>query len=1051
MDRTAEALAQRVDDPVRHQALLQCAFESNRVGDAAQHLSALIARDPGKPILYQTLAYTLRMLHRTTDEIAAWRMALQIHPAQEGAAYELAGTLAEAGRGQEALRVLSAFVGASGERSSPPRIETLDRMAAVVQGYVAKIAPDVKRLNDADRKALVDLLRELMMQWSMADMPVLYPDQAKRRLVKPPNLPAVISIGRLYELVGERGLLVDFYQAGGLRLASQLNSAGTATWFEEAMKLVDRDRTPLRYFSVAGNLAHAYTNVGRYAEADSLYAETIARQDEMLRLPPGSGADRLRLQQLSARNLHNASALSWKRGRIAQSLERLYRAEQFYRDLPTDPKELLQFNDLLVLHSDWIDRYLALNQPDQARKTSARLAAFVSGRPGVAMLMPELKAEQLEFELRILVHELESRDNSSRGPAAEALKAAQLKLDEFRNAQNAVAPFARRPSQPFRALRPDFLALKVLAARGDGPALRRDAMAFFQRLGQAERAADSSVRSYRVETMILIIDSYLADGILDDVDSLIRFVEQQLDEVDAYNWRSDMLLLKARWFDLRKQDDKAEQSYREMVRYLSDLRGQMPISDDLFQSEQRTATAYGHYIRFLTSRQRFEDALAVFESARTQTLVRSLQLRTAVTASDAAASEVVELQRTAWERFALTREMVGAGGPSDAAAVQQRLEAVERQYRSLFERVAGRMLLPSRQLPLREVLTQIARVPGEVIVFRMEPEVSTLTTWRLRSGRLAAAESRRVDWPRLRRQLAAFSDSSASLAVVEGEPADAETTATELAQALLPWLGQPGAPTHVTLVPDQHLQDLPFAALETKGQPIIVDAVAAIGYAPSLTVLGHLQRSDANARPTAGLFVGYRGDAKGFTALDYTEPDAKEMAERYRKLGHTAQVLTPPQKIDPGTLASASTGRGLVVIGTHGVMDTANPLTGYLLLPQGQVVQAFEFFNWKLAGARVILSACQVGRDVAGTNQDILGVTFPLLAAGARATLHAQWSVPQESTSSLVKAVVDGVGRGQSLEEALVNAQRAYLRNAPYPLLRHPTHWAAWRVLGYGS
>ena len=41
--------------------------------------------------------------------------------------------------------------------------------------------------------------------------------------------------------------------------------------------------------------------------------------------------------------------------------------------------------------------------------------------------------------------------------------------------------------------------------------------------------------------------------------------------------------------------------------------------------------------------------------------------------------------------------------------------------------------------------------------------------------------------------------------------------------------------------------------------------------------------------------------------------------------------------------------------------------------------------------------ACEVGGDVAAVNHDVLGMTFPLIVAGARSILHAQWSVDQES------------------------------------------------------
>jgi len=91
--------------------------------------------------------------------------------------------------------------------------------------------------------------------------------------------------------------------------------------------------------------------------------------------------------------------------------------------------------------------------------------------------------------------------------------------------------------------------------------------------------------------------------------------------------------------------------------------------------------------------------------------------------------------------------------------------------------------------------------------------------------------------------------------------------------------------------------------------------------------------------------------------------------------------------------------------------------------------------------------ACEVGGDVAAVNHDVLGMTFPLIVAGARSILHAQWSVDQESTSHLMREVVQAIAKGSDLAEALVIAQRRYVQRAK-GLRRLPCYWAAWRVIG---
>lgn len=1031
------AIVRNPQDTAAYTKLLNCAQQRQQFPAAIAVLQNVLAQLPNHPTVHHTLAYCYRQAGDEARAIHHWREALRIAPAQQGAALELASTYLRAGEYRQALLALSDHLAAAQDRTSPPRPELVELMIKVVHQYARQANASNRTVEEAEQRALRRVCDSIHKTLSGMYFPVLLSERERYTSINLPVREQLIPLAQLGKLMGEPLAAATLYWVYGLQAGRhQYNPELAAFFFSEALALPEvTQRLPL-YFNIAGNWAHTLDLLGRDKEAETEYAKVLTSNERALRQNGLATEEETLLLSSLAKNYHTASDLSWKHGNVLESQRRLYRAEESYMRRPVEKGEIVSFTDRFNLYHTLITRALSLNQVEQARQALQHLLDLTRAQPDLLLIMPEFKMRALALQTQFSLQTKE-------------LPAAEKQLSELRQELEEASAFVRAKLSPLLLLAPNFQELKLVAARGEHALAVGKAMAFIEELGAVERQLNLAHREYRVGTFTIAIRAFLAQQRLEGLDKLIEFLEQQLPAVDPYNWKSDALLLKAQYLEQRGDDQQAEAVYRQMADYLSGLRAQMPVADDLYQSEQRLAAAFASYVNFLLQRKQYAEALAVFERARAQTLARTLQLRVATLPQDLSA-DVAQFQRLAWERFALTKQLAAAAGRPYEPALKQQLERLDADYKAAFERAASAMRLPAQQADLPQLLQAVRQVPGEIVILRLDPAAQTLTTWRVRGGKLLDAQTKSINWTQWQTRLRDFTDIVENQLAVTADGTEYDALGEQLTRDLLPWLAQTPEPVRLTIVPDQHLQELPFAALHLRGRPLIAQKVAALGYAPSLSALAHLHTTFPTPAPRDGLFIGFNGASEGFQALSHTEPDARAMASIFQRAGRSARALTPPQPLDQAALKQAVAGQGLLLLGTHGKLDVKNPLAGYLVLPQQQRLEASALFDWRLTGARFILSACEVGRDVAAENQDILGLTFPLFAAGGRAALHAQWPVEPTITSDLMKTVVTRVAAGQSLEEALVQAQRVYLARTTAPLARHPFYWAAWRVVGKG-
>ena len=165
----------------------------------------------------------------------------------------------------------------------------------------------------------------------------------------------------------------------------------------------------------------------------------------------------------------------------------------------------------------------------------------------------------------------------------------------------------------------------------------------------------------------------------------------------------------------------------------------------------------------------------------------------------------------------------------------------------------------------------------------------------------------------------------------------------------------------------------------------------------------------------------------------------------------------------------------MVHFATHGVLDDA-PLLACVVLAEGDTLDVWELLGLPLDADLVSLQRLRQRRDPITPGDEIVGLAWLTLAAGAHAVVASLWKVAELSTALLMRAFYRALRDGRAPQEALAAAQRhvrgltsatavpeiAALRAAAVAAGRadpgepanvpaefsHPFHWAGFVLLG---
>jgi CHAT domain-containing protein/tetratricopeptide (TPR) repeat protein len=267
--------------------------------------------------------------------------------------------------------------------------------------------------------------------------------------------------------------------------------------------------------------------------------------------------------------------------------------------------------------------------------------------------------------------------------------------------------------------------------------------------------------------------------------------------------------------------------------------------------------------------------------------------------------------------------------------------------------------------------------------------------------------------------------------------------------------------THLIVVPDGPLWEVPFQALQDTAGRYVIES-AAVSYAPSLTVLRETLRRPASSGRRRTLLAMGKADfgAKGARpALSLMSdlgplPDAERQVRLIGALyGPDRSSIHLGQEASEDRFKAEAPRHGILHVATHGVLDEASPLYSHVVLSPGEggssedgLLEAWEMADLRLKADLVVLSACETGRGRIAPGEGIVGTMWALFVAGSRSLVVSQWKVESASTTELMTAFHRGLAGGEGGAAAhLRSASLEVLRNPRYT---HPFYWAGFVLVG---
>lgn len=254
-----------------------------------------------------------------------------------------------------------------------------------------------------------------------------------------------------------------------------------------------------------------------------------------------------------------------------------------------------------------------------------------------------------------------------------------------------------------------------------------------------------------------------------------------------------------------------------------------------------------------------------------------------------------------------------------------------------------------------------------------------------------------------------------------------ERFAEQLGELLLaPFDDAIAAAHHVILVPHRWGHVAPLHALHWRGAPL--SDAKTVSVLPSASALHFLPR----AAPRGGRLLavgdptnmsrrrpGEAAATGGFGALPWSGAQAAEAVGWF--------AGSPPPLLGAAAREQAVrdglTGAQMVHFATHGVLDEA-PLLACVVLADGDTLDVWELLGLPLDADLVTFSTCDSAGTPVTPGDEVVGLAWLTLAAGARAVVASLWKVSELPTALLMRAFYGALRDGRPPREALAAAQQ---------------------------
>ena len=240
----------------------------------------------------------------------------------------------------------------------------------------------------------------------------------------------------------------------------------------------------------------------------------------------------------------------------------------------------------------------------------------------------------------------------------------------------------------------------------------------------------------------------------------------------------------------------------------------------------------------------------------------------------------------------------------------------------------------------------------------------------------------------------------------EGSKAAAVSVLRHAAGRLDSLLLRPLAPQfedrELVVIPTGPLQSLPWSVLPScAGRPVTVAPSAALWYA------AQRREPQAQGGVTVACGPGLRG--------------ARAEAEAVAGIYQTTALVDSAATVH--ALTKRLSQANMVHLAAHGHVRADNPLFSSLRLADGPLT-VFDLERLERVTPTLVLAACDSGRSVVRTGDELLGFGACVLSLGAQQVVGSVVPIPDAETAPLMVAFHRQLAAGQHVADALSNAQR---------------------------
>ncbi len=143
----------------------------------------------------------------------------------------------------------------------------------------------------------------------------------------------------------------------------------------------------------------------------------------------------------------------------------------------------------------------------------------------------------------------------------------------------------------------------------------------------------------------------------------------------------------------------------------------------------------------------------------------------------------------------------------------------------------------------------------------------------------------------------------------------------------------------------------------------------------------------------------------------------------------------------------------IVHLAMHSVTDEINSKFSGLVFNSDsnniEILQNYEIQSLNILSSLVVLSGCNTGGGRLISGEGIMSIGRSFFLGGSRSIIMTLWSIPDKSSSKIIKSFYHYVSKNKPIDEALQLAKIDFLNNTdPHTQKLNPFFWAAYVVVG---